>query len=115
VAVVDDDPGMRKAMRDLLRVLDYDTELYVSGETFMSSAAASQASCLLVDVQLGGMSGIELRRRLAASGFATPIIFMTGSDSTTILNEALNAGCVALLRKPFPANLLKDAIDKALG
>jgi FixJ family two-component response regulator len=114
VAVVDDDPGMLKAMRELLRVLDYDTELYVSGETFISSAAASQASCLLVDVQLGGMSGIELRRRLAASGFARPFIFMTGSDSTIILKEALNAGCVALLRKPFSASLLKDAIDKAL-
>jgi CheY-like chemotaxis protein len=115
VAVVDNDPGMLKAMRYLLHVLDYDTELYASGETFISSAAASQASCLLVDIQLGGMSGIELRRRLADSGFATPIIFMTGSDNNVILKEAIKAGCVALLRKPFPASLLMDAIDQALG
>ncbi len=99
----------------LLHVLDYDTELYVSGEAFISSAAASQASCLLVDIQLGGMSGIELRRRLAACGFATPVIFMTGSDNKVILKEALKAGCVALLRKPFPENLLMDAIDQALS
>ena len=115
VAVVDDDRAMLRAMRQLLQVLDYDTELYVSGETFISSAADSRAICLLVDIQLGGMSGIELRRRLAASGFATPVIFMTGSDNKVILKEALNAGCVALLRKPFPASLLMDAIDQALS
>jgi FixJ family two-component response regulator len=115
VAVVDDDPGILRAMRELLWALDYDTELYVSAETFISFATGSKASCLLVDVQLGGMSGIELKRRLAVSGFSTPVIFMTGSDCETIRKEALDAGCVALLRKPFPAPLLIDAIGKALS
>jgi FixJ family two-component response regulator len=115
VAVVDDDPGMLRAMRELLWALDYDTELYVSAETFISFATGSKAMCLLVDIQLGGMSGIELRRRLVASGCATPVIFMTGSDSEALRAQALAAGCVALLQKPFPAPLLVDAIDKALS
>jgi FixJ family two-component response regulator len=115
VAVVDNDPGMLKAMRELLRVLDYDTELYDSAETFISSAAESDAICLLVDVELGGMSGIELKRRLAASGIVTPVIFMTGSNCEVIRKEAHEAGCVGFLRKPFAASLLMDAIGKALS
>jgi FixJ family two-component response regulator len=115
VAVVDDDPGMLRAMRELLWAFDYDTELYVSAETFISSATGSRAHCLLVDIQLGGMSGIELRRRLVGSGCGTPVIFMTGSDSETLREQALAAGCVALLRKPFPAPLLAEAIGKALS
>jgi FixJ family two-component response regulator len=115
VAVVDNDPAMLKAMRQLLRAFDYDTELYDSAETFISSAAESDAICLLVDVQLGGMSGIELKRRLAVSGIATPVIFMTGSDCETIRKEAHEAGCFGFLRKPFAASLLMDAIGNALG
>ena len=115
VAVVDNDPGMLKAMRELLRVFDYDTELYDSAETFISSAAESDAICLLVDVELGGMSGIELKRRLAASSIVTPVIFMTGSNCEVIRKEAHEAGCVGFLRKPFAASLLMDAIGKALS
>jgi FixJ family two-component response regulator len=115
VAVVDDDPAMLRAMRELLWALDFDTELYVSAEDFISLAAGSKAICILVDIQLGGMSGIELRRRLAASSFATPVIFMTGCDSEFIRKEALEAGCVAFLRKPFEAHLLMDAICKVLS
>ncbi len=114
VAVVDDDPAMLRAMRELLWAFDYDSELYCSAESFISFAAGSKSICLLVDVQLGGMSGIELRRRLTASGFSTPVIFMTGSDCETIRKEALAAGCVAFLRKPFQAPLLMNAIDMAM-
>jgi FixJ family two-component response regulator len=113
VAVVDDDPEMLSAMRELLWAFDYDCELYVSAEAFIPLAAGSKAICLLLDVQLGGMSGIELRRRLTASGFSMPTIFMTGSDCEIIHKEALEAGCVAFLRKPFQVPALMDAIGKA--
>ena len=115
VAVVDNDPEMLKAMRQLLRAFDYDSELYDSAETFISSAAESDAICLLVDVQLGGMSGIELKRRLAVSGILTPVIFMTGSGCDVVRREAHEAGCVGFLRKPFAASLLLDALGKALS
>jgi FixJ family two-component response regulator len=113
VAVVDDDFQIRSAMRDLLWAFDYDCELYVSAEHFMSLAAGSKAICLLVDIQMGGMSGIDLKRRLNGSGFSMPTIFMTGSDCEIIRKEALEAGCVAFLRKPFQASALMDAIAKA--
>jgi len=106
---------MLKAMRQLLRAFDYDTELYDSAETFISSAAESDAICLLVDVELGGMSGIELKRKLAASGIMTPVIFMTGSACEIIRKQAHEAGCIGFLRKPFAASLLLDAIGKALS
>jgi FixJ family two-component response regulator len=115
VAVVDDDPAMLKSIRELLRAFGYDTELYDSAETFISSAAESYAVCLLVDVQLGGMSGIELKRRLATSGIVTPVIFMTASDCEVIRKEAHKEGCVGFLRKPFAASLLMDALGKALS
>jgi FixJ family two-component response regulator len=65
-----------------------------------------------LDIHLGGMSGIELKRRLASSGCTVPVIFMTAFDDETIHREALAVGCMAYLRKPFPADLLIGAIDR---
>jgi FixJ family two-component response regulator len=115
VAVVDDNVDMRRAMRDLLWAFDYDVDLYDSAESFLSRVTDCKASCLLVDIQLGGMTGIELRRRLTSSGFTTPVIFMTASDDDLIRKQALEEGCAAFLHKPFRAPILIDAIRKALG
>jgi FixJ family two-component response regulator len=71
--------------------------------------------CLVVDIQLGDISGVELAHQLMADGFTFPIIFMTGLDDAIIQSQAVAAGCVAYLRKPFPANVLVDAIKKAVG
>jgi FixJ family two-component response regulator len=115
VAVVDDDLLMRQAMVRLLSALGYCTELFVSGEAFLVAATRSEASCLVVDIQLGDISGVELVRRLTAKGFTFPVIFMTASDDETIRSGAMQLGCVAYLRKPFPADELIDAIVKAIG
>jgi FixJ family two-component response regulator len=70
-----------------------------------------EAKCVLLDIHLGGMSGIDLKRRMISSGSDLPVIFMTASDNETTRQEAYKVGCVAYLRKPFPAKSLIDAIN----
>ena len=115
VAVVDDDPGMRESLEMLIVAFGLYTEVYASGEAFLNRAAASEAACLLVDIGLEDMTGIELGRRLAKGGFAFPIIFMTGSDDARLRSEAEDFGFIAYLRKPFPAAQLMEAIAKVIG
>jgi FixJ family two-component response regulator len=113
VAVIDDDPEMRSAMASLLTAHGYCPETFDSAETFLTCASTSKATCLVVDIQLGDISGVELAHQLAADGFTYPIIFMTGLDDEVIRRQAVAAGGVAFLRKPFPAQMLFDAIEKA--
>jgi FixJ family two-component response regulator len=113
VAIVDDDPGMRQALESMLCAFGYRTELYASAEEFVRAAITTEASCLVVDIQLGDISGIELGRLLTATGFEFPIIFMTGSVEEMHRRQAMDHGCVAYLQKPFPAKQLIEAISKA--
>ena len=113
IAIIDDDPGMRDALERMLSALGYCTEIYASAEEFIRAAMTTEASCLVVDIQLGDISGVELGRHLAASGFTFPIIFMTGSQEETHRRQAMDFGCVAYLNKPFPAKQLIEAITKA--
>jgi FixJ family two-component response regulator len=115
VAIIDDEPEMRAAMRRLVSAYGYDAHTFDSAETFLARASTFRASCLLVDIELGDLSGIELARQLAADGFKFPIIFMTGHDDATIESQAMAAGGIALLRKPFPAEMLIDAIKRAVA
>jgi len=115
IAVVDDDPEMRAAMASLLSAYGYGAETFDSAETFLTCASTSKATCLVVDIELGDISGVELAHQLAADGFTYPIIFMTGLDDEVIRNQAAAAGGVAFLHKPFPAQTLFDAIKKASG
>jgi len=115
VAVIDDDCGFRETMEVLLAMLGYYSEIFDSAESFLAAVPTSNASCLLVDIELGNFSGIELARQLAAEGFKYPIIFMTGRSDDSIRTEAEAAGCIAFLNKPFPAKLLRDAISQATG
>ncbi len=115
VAVVDDDPEMRAAMASLLSSYGYCAETFNSAETFLTCASTSKATCLVVDIQLGDISGVELANQLVADGYSYPIIFMTGLDDELIRRQADAAGGVAFLHKPFPARMLFDAIEKALG
>jgi FixJ family two-component response regulator len=114
VAVVDDDPSMLNAAESLLDAQGFATMVFASAEEFLDSGAATQVDCLLLDIHLGGVSGIELRRRLKDSRPMLPVIFMTALDDEAKHEQALKAGCVALLRKPFQAGQLIDAIKKAV-
>src|SRR6195256_5811467 len=110
VIVVDDNAGFLKSVARLLSVHGFATRTFSSAEALLDSDAARTAACLLLDIHLGGISGIELQRRLAASGSTCPVIFMTANDDEATRNEAVDAGCIAYLRKPFTRNVLLDAI-----
>ena len=103
------------ALEQLLTAQGYCVELYSCGEEFIRAATFSAATCLLVDIQLGDISGVELGRHLAASGFMFPIIFMTGSQDELTRTQAIEFGCVAYLKKPLKAAELNEAISLAIG
>ena len=115
VGIVDDDPEIRIAMMRLLSAFGYGAETFDSAETFLVCASTSKATCLLVDIQLGDISGIELAHQLVTEGFKFPIIFMTGLNDEVIRRQAADAGGIAFLHKPFPAKMLMDAIKLANG
>jgi FixJ family two-component response regulator len=112
VAVVEDDPNMLKGVERLLQAHGFMTEVYTSAEAYLEGADASEADCLILDIKLGGISGIELQHRLTAAGSKLPVIFMTAVDSEVVRREVTRAGGVAYLRKPFLARQLIDAIGK---
>jgi FixJ family two-component response regulator len=115
VVVVDDDAGMLKGVSRLLTAHGFDIEAFPSAEAFLDRTAEREVGCLVLDIHLGGMSGIDLRRRLAKSGSPVPVIFITAFDDEGTQREAVEAGCVAFLHKPFAAHLLIAAIEKAAG
>jgi len=115
VGVIDNDASALTAAVELLDVCGFTTISFSSAEEFLISAAKKQIDCLLLDIHLGGLSGIELRDRLRTSYPALPVIFMTGFDDDVTRRRALEAGCIAFLRKPFAARQLIDAIGKVVA
>ena len=114
VALVEDDPSLLTGLGRLLSAQGFETERFTSAEAFLDAVGASNASCLILDIHLGGMSGIELQNRLTANGSTIPIIFMTATDDEVTQQEAVEAGCIAYLRKPFLARLLMAALAVAI-
>ena len=112
IAVVDDDQSMRRSLARLLNARGFVTECYNSAEAFLEAKAEDRTDFLILDINLTGMSGIQLRRRLAVS---LRVIFITGADDDGIEREALEAGCIAFLRKPFSPELLISTITEALA
>ncbi len=113
VAVIDDDPLFRQALKRLISSLGYAVELYASGEAFLARAAECPAICLMIDVQLGSRSGIELARQLADAGWDFPIVFMTGNTDERLQWEAIELNCVGYLRKPFVTELLEYILTRS--
>ena len=113
VVVIDDDAMFRQALHRLLSSLGYTVELYASGEAFLERASGSRALCLLIDVQLGSSSGIELARQLADAGLKFPIVFMTGNTDKSVQMRAIEMGCVGYLHKPFTVDLLSYILTKS--
>lgn len=115
VAVVDDEPSVRTGLKRMLNASGFVAEVYASAEEFLARRNASQPTCLVVDINLGGMSGIELCRRMAAAGSCIPVIFITARDDEATRREVMGAGCAAYLGKPVSGRTLVDAIASAVG
>ncbi|MGZ9272661.1 MAG: response regulator transcription factor, partial [Candidatus Binatia bacterium] len=115
IVVVEDDAGMSKAIARLLRAAGFQTKSFASAEEFLQTDAASEADCLVLDVHLPGISGFDLRRRLAALGQNMPVIFITAQDEDSVRAEAEQLDCIAYFRKPFQGSELLGAIREALN
>jgi FixJ family two-component response regulator len=113
VAVVDDDPSLRKALGRLLTTLGYAWSCFASSEALMNASGSLEATCLIIDINLGDGSGLDLARRLAKFDLAVPIIFMTGRQDEIIRRQCLDLSCVAFLLKPFTEERLVEAIAEA--
>jgi FixJ family two-component response regulator len=111
IAVIEDDPSMLQGLNRLLSAHGFRVQRFTSAESFLDDIATCEAKCIVVDVHLGGISGIDLKRRLTSSGRDLPVIFMTAIDSEATRQDAFDAGCVAYLKKPFLAKLLIEAIN----
>jgi FixJ family two-component response regulator len=114
VCIVDDDALVRKALGRLVKAMGMRAEVYASPSELLEQGSADSFCCLLLDVQLPGMTGFELRRRLAARGGRAPVIFITGHPDDAARSQAAEAGAVALLEKPFDEQRLLDALEQAL-
>ena len=106
VVVIEDDPASQKALARVLRAGGYEPETYASAEEFLSSPPDSVPIGLLLDVHLGGMSGLDLQRRLRNQGSTLPVIIITAFDDAWSREEAEELGCVAYLRKPCEAETI---------
>lgn len=112
VFVIDDDPAVRTALNALLTVKGYAVALFESAEAFLAADRPGTAGCLLVDVRMPGMSGLELQRELRTRGAFPPIIVITGHGDVPLAVSALKAGAVDFLEKPFDIDTLLAAIEE---
>ena len=114
VAVVEDDESVREAMRHLLRLLGYAVASFTSAEEFLKSDHLGDTACLITDVHLPGMSGVELQNRLIRAGHRIPIIFVTAFPEEAIRARVLGDGALAYLSKPLQEQSLISCLDQAL-
>jgi FixJ family two-component response regulator len=112
VFVVDDDPAMLRSVARMLRQFGYASLQFSSAEAFANQSDFDAAVCVLLDINLGDGSGIELRHRLKAANISVPVIYMTGNDDPAVREAALQSGCLAYLTKPFSAKALIEPIEK---
>ncbi|MGB8588047.1 MAG: response regulator [Pseudolabrys sp.] len=113
ISIVDDDVCARKATEAIIRSLGYALATYESAEDFLSSDHVNSTSCLITDVHMPGLSGVELYRNLSSNGFAAPTIFVTGQPDEATREQVLAAGAVAFLSKPFGKQTLLDCLRAA--
>jgi FixJ family two-component response regulator len=114
IAIVDDDDSVRGALMSLMRALGLASEAYGSGQDFLKSGRIARTSCLIADVRMPGMTGLELYRQLVASGHPIPTILITAHHDQEGRRRALEAGVICYLAKPFDEDALLGCIHSAL-
>lgn len=114
VHVVDDDPAVLSSLQWWLESLEYQVRTYPTAEEFLQHHVPSTPSCVVIDVRMPDMDGLELQQRLAESGACVPVIFLTGHGTIPLAVEAMNRGAVDFLEKPYEKEVLRERIEKAL-
>ena len=115
VAIVDDDGSVRSALMGLLRAAGYRARAFASAGEFLASGPAREVACLVLDVRMPGMSGLELQAELAARSLRLPIVFITAHGDDEAQRRALQAGAIAFLQKPFDDEALLGSIRAVTG
>jgi FixJ family two-component response regulator len=114
ISIVDDDLSVREAAEGLVRSLGYTAATFASAEEFLDSGRVDSTSCLISDVHMPGLSGVELQDRLIAEGYSMPIIFVTAYPDEKLRGRVLRAGAIGYLSKPFSEDHLIECLDSAL-
>ena len=115
ISIIDDDESVREATRGLIRSMGFNATAFASSEDFLQSSQLDDTSCVITDVQMPGLSGLELQSILKARGHHKPIIFITAFPEERIRTRVLEAGAVAFLSKPFNEECLINCLDAALS
>ena len=114
VAVVDDDSSVRRALQRILTVLDVSVEAYASGEDFLQSLGMLRPDCVVLDLHMPGLSGLEVQQRLKKLDERLPVVIVTGHHEPGMRRRCLLAGAAGYLRKPIDGEVLRHAIDQAI-
>jgi FixJ family two-component response regulator len=115
VAVVDDDPAIRKAIARLLACVGVGVRAYASAEDFLEAFPSERFDCAIIDLQLPGISGFELRSRMVDDAIELPVIFVSAFDDRIVESRAAHLGAIAFLHKPFDGGALIAAVEAATG
>jgi len=114
VAIVDDDELIRDALGGLMKEAGFSAQAFASAEEFLNSGSREHTACLIADIRMPGMSGLELQSRLNDGQYRIPIIFITGQGDEKMRIQAMRAGAVEFLTKPFDDEVLLDSVRAAL-
>ena len=115
VVIIDDDASLRRSLSNLLASVGFHVETFLSAEAFLQSPHRERTGCLVLDLRMPGMSGLDLLKHLAATGSLVPTIVLTAHGNDEARRECLEAGAFAFLEKPFRSATLLDAVRRALG
>lgn len=115
ISIIDDDDSLRSALVGLVRSLGYTASGYANAEDFLAGGEADTSAAIVTDIQMPGLSGIELKEKLSAQGCAAPVIMITGRAEPGLQEKAFASGALCVLKKPFAPEALIDCLERALA